>query len=149
MGYRSDSIALSRSGLLRTFWERDRVHWGRTKGAAKGSWRNGCPKGCFWRVRFLSAPLRFSGSFSCFKRNLKGAEKKRTLQKHPFGQPFLRTTPSPLLWRALISWKPAQGPCLCVQGALSCPTRRAFLCTLYMETPNGPSKNLLKTTEGS
>ena len=25
----------------------------------------------------------------------------RTLQKHPFGQPFLRTTPSPLLWRAL------------------------------------------------
>ena len=35
--------------------------------------------------------------------NLKGAEKKRTLQKHPFGQPFLRTTPSPLLWRALKS----------------------------------------------
>ena len=32
--------------------------------------------------------------------NLKGAEKKRTLQKHPFGQPFLRTTP--LLWRTLI-----------------------------------------------
>ena len=31
--------------------------------------------------------------------NLKGAEKKRTLQKHAFGQPFLRTTPSPLLWR--------------------------------------------------
>ena len=22
-------------------------------------WRNGCPKGCFWRVRFFSAPLRF------------------------------------------------------------------------------------------
>ena len=22
--------------------------------------RNGCPKGCFWRVRFFSAPLRFS-----------------------------------------------------------------------------------------
>ena len=21
--------------------------------------RNGCPKGCFWRVRFFSAPLRF------------------------------------------------------------------------------------------
>ena len=33
-------------------------------------------------------------------KNLKGAERKRTLQKHPFGQPFLRTTPSPLLWRA-------------------------------------------------
>ena len=23
--------------------------------------RNGCPKECFWRVRFFSAPLRFSG----------------------------------------------------------------------------------------
>ena len=22
--------------------------------------RNGCPKGCFWRVRFFSAPLRFA-----------------------------------------------------------------------------------------
>ena len=30
--------------------------------------RNGCPKGCFWRVRFFSAPLRFSGPFTCFKR---------------------------------------------------------------------------------
>ena len=40
----------------------------------------------------------FSG---VLRENLKGAEKKRTLQKHPFGQPFLRTTPSPLLWRAL------------------------------------------------
>ena len=28
--------------------------------------RNGCPKGCFWRVRFFSGPLRFSGPFSCF-----------------------------------------------------------------------------------
>ena len=28
--------------------------------------RNGCPKGCFWRVRFYSAPLRFSGLFKCF-----------------------------------------------------------------------------------
>ena len=29
--------------------------------------RNGCPKGCFWRVRFFSAPSRFSGPFRCFK----------------------------------------------------------------------------------
>ena len=63
--------------------------------------RNGCPKGCFWRVRFFSAPLRFALKTPEIKpENLKGAEKKRTLQKHPFGQPFLRTTPSPLLWRA-------------------------------------------------
>ena len=54
--------------------------------------RNGCPKGCFWRVHFFSAPLRFALKTS---ENLKGADKKRTLQKHPFGQPFLLTTPSP------------------------------------------------------
>ena len=58
-------------------------------------------KGCFWRVRFFSALLRFSGPFRVVRANLKGAEKKRTIQKHPFGQPFLRKTPSPLLWRTL------------------------------------------------
>ena len=63
--------------------------------------RNGCPKGCFWRVRFFSARLRFSLKHLKGPENLKGAEKKRTLQKHPFGQPFLRTTPSPFLWRSL------------------------------------------------
>ena len=52
--------------------------------------RNGCPKGCFWRVRFFSAPLRFSG---VLRANLEGAEKKRTLQKHPFGG-HLRNDPS-------------------------------------------------------
>ena len=40
--------------------------------------------------------------FRCFKGKPQGAEKKHTLQKHPFGQPFLRTTPSPLLWRTPI-----------------------------------------------
>ena len=55
-------------------------------------------KRCFWRVHFFSVPLRFSG---VSRANLKAAEKKRALQKHPFGQPFLHTTPSPLLWRAL------------------------------------------------
>ena len=32
---------------------------------------------------------------------IKGAEKNRNLQRQPFGQPFLRTMPSPLLWHAL------------------------------------------------
>ena len=59
--------------------------------------RSGRPKGCFWRVCFLSAPLRFALKAL---RKLNGAEKKRTLLKHPFGRPFLRTTPSPLPWRA-------------------------------------------------
>ena len=49
----------------------------------------------------LFAPLRFSLKHLKGPENLKGAEKKRTLQTNPFGQPFLRTTPSPLLWRAL------------------------------------------------
>ena len=53
-------------------------------------------KGYAWRVRFFSAPLRFSG---VLRASLKGGEKKRTLQKHPFGRPFLRTAPSLLPWR--------------------------------------------------
>ena len=60
--------------------------------------RNSCPKGCFWRVRVLSAPLRFALRHL---KTLRGQRRKRTLQKHPFGQAFLRTTPSPLLWRNL------------------------------------------------
>ena len=43
---------------------------------------------------FLLCPLGFSG---VLRANPKGAEKKRTLQKHPLGQVFLRATPSPLL----------------------------------------------------
>ena len=67
-------------------------------------WRNGCPKGCFRRVRFFSAPSRFALKTPemSWKPLIKGAEKKRTLQKHPFGQPFLHTIPSPLLWRVMI-----------------------------------------------
>ena len=34
--------------------------------------RNGCPKGCFWRVRSFSAPLRFARATH---EKLKGAEK--------------------------------------------------------------------------
>ena len=59
-------------------------------------------KRVFLESPFLLCPPKVFRTFQLFSRtNLKGAEKKRTLQKHPFGQPFLRTTPSPLLWRAL------------------------------------------------
>ena len=59
-------------------------------------------KRVFLESPFLLCSLKVFRTFQVFLRaNLKGAEKKRTLQKHPFGQPFLRTTPSPLLWRAL------------------------------------------------
>ena len=39
--------------------------------------------------------------FRCSKSNPQGAEEKTDSPKHPFGRPFPRTTPSPLLWRAL------------------------------------------------
>ena len=61
---------------------------------------NGCPKGCFWRVRFFSVPLEVALTTPT---NLKGTEKKRTLEKHPFGQPFPRTTPSLHLQRTPIA----------------------------------------------
>ena len=61
-------------------------------------------KRVFLESPFLLCPLKVFRTFQVFLRtNLKGAEKKRTLQKHPFGQPFLHTTPSPLLWRTLNS----------------------------------------------
>ena len=58
------------------------LQWGRAKGAAKASCgENGRPKGCFWRVRFLSAPLRFS----CVSRaNLKGGREETDSPKAPF-----------------------------------------------------------------
>ena len=37
------------------------------------------------------------------EQTLRGQRRKRTLQKRPFGLPFPRTTPFPLLWRVLIS----------------------------------------------
>ena len=43
--------------------------------------RNRCPKGCFWRVRFLSAPLRFSG---VLRANLKGGREETDSPKTPF-----------------------------------------------------------------
>ena len=61
--------------------------------------QNWSSKRVFWRVRLFSSHLRFS---DVSRANLNGAEKKRTLQKHPVGRPFPRTTPSPLLWRAML-----------------------------------------------
>ena len=43
--------------------------------------RNGRPKGWFWRVRFFSSHLRFSGDL---RANLNGAEKKTDTPKTPF-----------------------------------------------------------------
>ena len=61
--------------------------------------RNGCPKGVFLESPFLLCPLEVC-SENTWKvlKTLRGQRRNRTLQKHPFGQPFLRTTPSPLLW---------------------------------------------------
>ena len=41
--------------------------------------RNGCHKGCFWRVRFFSAPFMFS---SVFRANLSG-QRRNGLSKNP------------------------------------------------------------------
>ena len=59
-------------------------------------------KRVFLESPFLLCRLKgFQDLSGVLRANLKGAEKKRTLQNHPFGQPFLRTMPSPLLWRTL------------------------------------------------
>ena len=52
--------------------ERKRIpHLGARQRSGEGVVRrSGCPKGCFWRVRFFSAPLRFSGPLRCFKSKL-------------------------------------------------------------------------------
>ena len=61
--------------------------------------RNGCPRGCFRRVRFFSAPLRFALKTS---ENLKGAKKnglsKNTLLDNRFSARRLRPCPTYQLW---------------------------------------------------
>ena len=74
--------------------------WGCAKGAEASCRETVVQKGVFGESVSSLSPLRFALKTSD---NLKGAEKKRTLQKHPFAQPFLRMTPSPLLWHARIS----------------------------------------------
>ena len=64
---------------------------------AKGAGKASCGETVVQRNVFLESPFLLC-SLKVF-RTFKGADKKRTLQKHPFGQPFLcTTTPSPLLW---------------------------------------------------
>ena len=80
--------------------------WGRGARRAKGAAKASCgetvvQKGVFGESVSSLPPQGFQDISGVLRANLKGAEQKRTLQKHPFGQPFLRTTPSPLLWRTL------------------------------------------------
>ena len=66
-------------------------------GAPKERRRRRAEKRSFKRVilesPFLLCPLKV---FKCSRASLKGTERKRTLQNHLFGWPFLRMTPSPL-----------------------------------------------------
>ena len=63
--------------------------------------RNGCPKKCFWRVHFFSAPLRFAPKTS---EVLKGVWRKRTLKTHPFGQPPHDAFSAPLAHAPRLAW---------------------------------------------
>ena len=113
----------------------------RAKRAEKASCENGCPKRYFWRVRFFSAPSSFALEAP---ENLRGTEKKRTLQQHPFGQPFLCTAPSPLLWRTtitvrplLLGWKDAVPSLPCRRSLQRAPCSSAYrLSQLVLFRPN-------------
>ena len=92
-------------------------------------------KRVFLECPFLLCPLKVFRTLQLFLRtNLKGAEKKRTLQKHPFGQPKLRTTPSPLLWRTLKRSDPEKKT-----RALLSPGREPK--TIYHLRPRGKSSS--------
>ena len=74
----------------------------RAKGAVKASCGETVAQKRAFGKSVSSLPLEgFQDLSGVLRANLKGAEKKRTLQTHPFGQSFLRRTPSPLLWRTL------------------------------------------------
>ena len=78
--------------LLIISWSTVVQLWGRAKGAAKASCgETDSPKGCFWRVRFFFAPQGFQDISGVLRAKLKGAEKKRTLQKNPFGPKCTKT----------------------------------------------------------
>ena len=97
---------------------------GHAKGAGKGSCgETVVQKGVFGESVSSLPPQVFQDLSGVLRANLKGAEKKRTLQKHPFGQPFLRTTPSPLLWRALKS--------------RSKKINANYFCTKFFNNPSG------------
>ena len=71
-----------------------RFHQGAPKERRRGGAEKRLSKRVFLESPFLLCSLNvFSYLSGVLRENLKGAEKKRTLQKHPFGQLFLRTTP--------------------------------------------------------
>ena len=83
---------------------------------------NGCPKGCFWRVRFVLCPLKVQGLLLKHLKPLDFTE-KMLLSIFVFGRPFLRTTPSPLLWHTPIQSASAERQQLQpkqTSGATSC-----------------------------
>ena len=87
----------------------------------------------FWRVCFFSAPFRFAlKTPQC----LKGTEKKWALQKHPFGGPFLHTTPSPLLWRALNDQSPLRNLSLTLHGTRSTHVGYGFMLGTVGRSPH-------------
>ena len=96
---------LQRAGLIRArphlLWGRWQFAWERSeraKGLEKASSRETVVQKVFFGEFVSSLP---PGRFALkTPEDLKGAERKRTLQKHPFGRQFLSTTLSLLLWCA-------------------------------------------------
>ena len=114
-------------------------------------------KRVFLESPFLLCPLKVFKIFQAFlTTNLKGAEKKWTLQKYPFGQPFLRTSPSPLLWRALWSTFGEGSPCRTLSLSFSlkflqfcCAESWGFRAEVFAEvfSLNAPAKQARKLRE--
>ena len=80
---------------LQTIWG----FWGRDSGCRDSRAEKRSSKRVFLESAFLLCPLKV---FRRFKGKPQEGREARTLQKHPFGRPFLCTTPCPLLWHTLI-----------------------------------------------
>ena len=57
------------------------LFWGRQRSGEGVVRRNGCPKGCFWRVCFFSAPLRFFKTFQVFQEKTLRGQRRNGLSK--------------------------------------------------------------------